>query len=99
MHEIICITVHNKYLILSKVEIILQAITKNRIEMKTAILQAEHRLSSKKFGVQEDLAEYRKQDAGRVCTVEDGINDIKREIQVWVLGFLQTSFDLAIFCF
>ncbi|TVU13250.1 hypothetical protein EJB05_40786 [Eragrostis curvula] len=66
-----------------QMEIILQAITKNRIQNERTLMEVEHRLYSKILTVQEELAEYRTQDAirTRLCAVEDAINNVLREMK------------------
>ncbi|KAK3135575.1 hypothetical protein QOZ80_5BG0420580 [Eleusine coracana subsp. coracana] len=62
-------------------EIILQAITKNRLEMEKIVLQLETRIFSKVSTLQEDLADNRIQVFNRVCALEDEIKNIRRELK------------------
>lgn len=55
--------------------------------MERTVLQVEHRLCSKILTLEEQLAEHR-MDRGvhtRLCSLEDGIKDIKRDMKVCVL--------------
>ena len=67
-------------------DIILEAVTKNRLSMEREVLQMEHRLCSKILTLEEQLAEH-KMDGSlrtRLCSIEDGITDVRRDVKVWV---------------
>ena len=57
-----------------------------RDPMERVVLQMEHRLCSKILILEEQFAEHKMDGAlrTRLCSIEDGITDVRRDVKVWV---------------
>ncbi|KAL6840920.1 hypothetical protein ACP4OV_029180 [Aristida adscensionis] len=65
-----------------QVNMIIQAVTKNRIDMERTILQVESRLYDKILSLQEDIAGYGMPGLqNRVTTIERRVQDIRKELK------------------
>jgi hypothetical protein len=62
---------------------ILQDITKNHVAVERAVMEMEHKVSSKILTLEEELADLRKEGTfpSKLCSIEDDISNIKRDFE------------------